>query len=76
MSPDPFRSKCRVCGTRPKFHSGHCDSDYIACECRGPLGGLSVVIFGGWNLPKQWRLDCWYGLRFYTVKFIKWFLAV
>lgn len=76
MSPNPMKSKCRVCGTRPKLHNGGLDSDFVACACKGNNGGYSHVIYGGWELPKQWRLDVWYALRFYVVRLARRVLAV
>ena len=71
-----MKSKCRVCGARPKPHNGGLDSDFVACECKGKPGGYSHVIYGGWELPKQWRLGAWYALRFYAVKLARRVLAV
>ena len=76
MLPDPTKAICSICGAHPKIHSGERDSDFWACECQGRYGGHSHVIYLGWNIPKGWWLGTWYAFRFYTVKLIRYILAV
>ncbi len=71
-----MNSKCRVCGARPKRHIGVLDSDFVACECKNDYGIYLIAIYGGWDLPKQWRLDVWYALKFYTAKLVRHILNV
>lgn len=77
MSPNPMKSKCRICGIRPTLHSGMgLDSSFVACGCKGKNGGYLYIIYSGWELPKQWKLGAWYASRFYTAKLAKRVLAV
>lgn len=83
IHPNPRRSRCAVCGERPRLHDGMPDSDFFACECKSKvvlqgqvLATYNHVIYGGWDLPRVWRMDFWYGLRFRAIKLVAMLLKI
>jgi hypothetical protein len=76
MIPDAKKSRCVRCGGTPRFRTGDIDTDFIACDCRDPNGGFRHVLYGRWDLPKEWRLKWWYAWRFYTIVLLRKILKV